>query len=186
MPRPGSVPRPVSTGDRAPAAMIRDATAADAAQVVDIYNHYVLHTAITFEAAVVTAQEMAARIADVQTTFPWIVHETDGKIDGYCYAAKWRTRAAYRFAVETTIYLLPDLGRRGLGTLLYNEVLNRLRAQGLHVVIGGIALPNDASVGLHERLGFVKVAHFPEVGRKFNRWIDVGYWQLTLDAGGPR
>jgi phosphinothricin acetyltransferase len=171
------------TTNHDPGAMIRDATAADAAQIVDIYNHYILHTVITFETAVVTAQEMAVRIADVQASFPWIVHETDGKIDGYCYATRWRTRAAYRFAAETTVYLLPELARRGLGTLLYNELLKRLRAQGQHVAIGGIALPNDASVGLHQRLGFVKVAHFPEVGWKFNRWIDVGYWQLTFDGG---
>jgi L-amino acid N-acyltransferase YncA len=167
--------------------MIRDASAADAAQIVDIYNHYIEHTVITFEETVVTAHDMAARIADVQTALPWIVHETDGRIDGYCYATKWRTRIAYRFAVETTVYLRPGLGRRGLGTQLYSELHKRLQTLGLHIAIGGIALPNDASVGLHERQGFVKVAHFPGVGRKFNRWVDVGYWQKTFDgSSSPR
>jgi L-amino acid N-acyltransferase YncA len=183
VPRPGSVPTPVSTGDRAAVpqlAMIRDAVPADAAQVVDIYNHYVLNSVITFEEAAVTAEEMATRIADVRATLPWLVYETDGRIDGYCYATKWRVRAAYRFAVETTVYLRPGLARRGLGTQLYEELIERLRTLGRHIAIGGIALPNDASVGLHERMGFVKVAHFPQVGWKFDRWIDVGYWQLKL------
>jgi len=168
--------------------MIRDAISADAAQIADIYNHYIRHTVITFEETPVTAQEMALRIADVQRSLPWLVHETrgevDGQIDGYCYATKWRTRVAYRFAVETTVYLRDGLARRGIGTQLYKELLARLRTQGLHVAIGGIALPNDASVGLHERHGFVKVAQFPEVGWKFNRWIDVGYWQVNLANGG--
>jgi phosphinothricin acetyltransferase len=166
--------------------MIRDATSADAAQIVDIYNHYVLHTIITFEETAVTVQDMSARMVDVQASLPWLVHETDGSIDGYCYATKWRTRAAYRFAVETTVYLRPQLGHRGIGTRLYRELIGRLRALGIHAAIGGIALPNEASVGLHERHGFIQVAQFAEVGWKFSRWIDVGYWQLTFDdAAAP-
>jgi L-amino acid N-acyltransferase YncA len=160
--------------------MIRDAVPGDAGQIVAIYNHYVLNTVITFEEAAVTVEDMAGRIADVQATLPWLVCEQDGRIDGYCYATKWRVRPAYRFAVETTVYLRPGLARRGLGKQLYDELLPRLRSLGRHVAIGGIALPNEASVGLHERCGFVKVAHFAQVGWKFDRWIDVGYWQLTF------
>ena len=161
--------------------MLRNATTADASQLVAIYNHYVLNTHITFEGIAVGTEEMAARIADVQQSLPWLVHDTDGVIDGYCYATKWRTRLAYRFAVETTIYLREQSAGRGIGTQLYTELLSRLRALRMHVAIGGIALPNAASVALHERQGFVKVAHFPQVGWKFDRWIDVGYWQLALE-----
>src|SRR5690606_39143142 len=99
---------------------------------------------------------------------------------GYAYAARWKGRCAYRYSVESTIYL--DLGARrgGIGTVLYAALLERLRSRGYHAVIGGIALPNDASVRLHEQLGFRKVAHFPEVGFKLGRWVDVGYWQIIL------
>ena len=161
--------------------MIRNATAGDAAQIVAIYNHYVLDTHITFEETVVSAADMSLRIADVQQALPWLVHESAGVIDGYCYATKWRSRAAYRYAVETTVYLRQESAGRGIGMLLYEQLLERLRALGVHVAIGGIAIPNAASIALHERCGFVKVAHFPQVGWKFDRWIDVGYWQLTMD-----
>lgn len=167
--------------DFEPALMtIRSATPADAAQIAVIYNHYVLHTQITFEEVAVSVAEMSARIVDVQQSLPWLVHESDGRIDGYCYATRWRTRPAYRFAVETTVYLQPGSAGRGRGGLLYTELLQQLRQLRLHAAIGGIALPNAASIALHERHGFVKVAQFPEVGRKFERWIDVGYWQLTM------
>ena len=160
--------------------MIRNATSADAPQIVAIYNHYVLATHITFEEIAVTASDMAGRIADVQKSLPWLVHETDGIIDGYCYATKWRVRAAYRFAVETSVYLRPESGGRGLGTRLYEQLLPRLQALRIHTAIGGIALPNEASIALHERQGFAKVAQFHQVGWKFDRWIDVGYWQRIL------
>ena len=99
---------------------------------------------------------------------------------GYAYAGPWRTRAAYRFAVETTVYLDRNRTGHGLGRALYGRLLADLRELGFRCAMGGIALPNDASVALHERMGFVKVAHFREVGFKFNRWIDVAYWQRAL------
>lgn len=160
--------------------MIRDACSADASAIADIYNHYVLHTHITFEEVAVDAREMADRIVEVQRTLPWVVHESNGVIDGYAYAAKWRARAAYRHAVETTVYLRPDARGRGIGRRIYAHLLATLRSHHIHVAIGGIALPNDASIALHERSGFAKVAHFHEVGWKFERWIDVGYWECRL------
>lgn len=160
--------------------MIRNAIVGDAAAICAIYNPYVAGTTVTFETEAVSSEAMAGRIAEVTANFPWLVFEEDGEVGGYAYATRWRPRAAYGHSAESTIYLAPRCQRRGLGTLLYTELIQRLRAQGVHQVIGGAALPNPGSVALHERLGFRKVAHFAEVGRKFDRWIDVCYWQLTL------
>ena len=164
---------------------IRDAAAGDGAALVAIYNHYVANTTISFEEAPVTAADMAERIGAVQQgALPWLVACDDRMVLGYAYATKWRVRHAYRFAVECSVYLHPDMARRGLGEQLYRALFARLRAGGYHRAIGGIALPNPASVGLHEKLGFRKVAHFGEVGFKFGQWIDVGYWELRLDSNG--
>ena len=160
---------------------LRPASAADAASICAIYNPYVVTTAITFEEETVTLQDMAQRIADVgAANLPWLVLEVDGKVAGYAYATKWRARSAYRYSVESTVYLDRAFAGQGLGRFLYGALLDELRKRELHVVIGGIALPNERSVGLHEKLGFLKVAHFTEVGMKFGRWIDVGYWELRL------
>lgn len=160
---------------------LRPASATDAAPICAIYNTYVTTTTITFEEEAVTEQDMAQRIADVSAAgLSWLVLEVDGKVAGYAYATKWRVRPAYRYSVESTIYLDQAFAGRGLGRLLYGALLDELRKRELHLVIGGIALPNDGSVALHEKLGFRKVAHFTEVGMKFGRWIDVGYWELKL------
>jgi phosphinothricin acetyltransferase len=160
---------------------LRFASSADAASICAIYNPYVATTAITFEEEAVTPQDMAQRIADVgAANLPWLVLEVDGKVAGYAYATKWRVRPAYRYSVESTVYLDRAFAGQGLGRLLYGALLDELRKREVRVVIGGIALPNESSVGLHEKLGFLKVAHFTEVGMKFGRWIDVGYWELHL------
>lgn len=160
---------------------IRDASVEDAESIASIYNHFVLTTSISFEEAEVPVIEMAGRIADLQASgLPWLIAELDGVGAGYAYATKWRVRHAYRFSVETSIYLAPDQAGKGLGTALYAALLTRLRDGGFHLAIGGIALPNPASVALHEKLGFEKVAQFREVGFKFDRWTDVGYWQMVL------
>lgn len=160
---------------------IRDAHVEDAESFASIYNHFVLTTSISFEEAEVPAIEMAGRLADVQAAgLTWLVAEVDGVVAGYAYATKWRVRHAYRFSVETTVYLAPASAGQGLGTSLYRALIERLRDGGFHLAIGGIALPNPASIALHEKLGFEKVAEFREVGLKFGRWTDVGYWQLTL------
>ena len=160
---------------------VRAVTAADAGAVAGIYNHYVLETVVTFEEEPVTSDEMSRRIDEVRAaSLPWFVAERAGAIAGYAYASRWKARSAYRFSSEVTVYLAPEQGRRGIGSALYAELLSALRGSGLHAAIGGIALPNEASVALHERFGFKKVAHFEQTGFKFNRWIDVGYWQLIL------
>jgi phosphinothricin acetyltransferase len=161
--------------------LIRTATASDADTITRIYNHYILNTTITFEEQAISTEEMAERIAEVQAaSLPWLVAEQDGQIVGYAYASKWKGRCAYRFSVESTVYLDASAVRKGYGSLLYQQLFAALRECGMHVVMGGIALPNPASVALHEKLGFKKVAHFSEVGFKFEKWIDVGYWQIKL------
>lgn len=160
---------------------LRDATPDDAEAIVAIYNHFVKNTTISFEEQPVSAAAMRQRIGDVQDAgLPWLLAEVDGKVAGYAYATAWRVRAAYRFSVESSVYLSPQCAGQGLGSALYAGLIARLRQAGAHLAIGGIALPNPASVALHEKMGFEKVAHFSEVGRKFDRWIDVGYWQRTL------
>ena len=162
--------------------MVRPAAAAgDAGAIAEIYNHYVATSVITFEEVPVSLQEMARRIGEAgSASLPWLVAERQGKVAGYAYASPWKARSAYRFSVEVTVYVDPGRPREGIGRRLYEELLAALRARGIHSAFGVIALPNEASVALHERFGFVKVAHLREVGFKFDRWIDVGYWQLGL------
>lgn len=160
---------------------VRSATAADAEAIARIYNYYIRNTVITFEEEPVSAEAMANRVADVQgLALPWLVAQLGSVIVGYAYATRWKTRSAYRHSVETTIYLEQGRERRGIGAALYSRLLSVLRERGIHVAIGGAALPNEASVALHEKLGFEHVATFRQVGFKHERWVDVGYWQLLL------
>jgi phosphinothricin acetyltransferase len=160
--------------------ILRDATPADAAGIAAIYNHYVGTTTISMETDPVADEEMARRIAEVQeAALPWLVLLEEGRLLGYAYAGKWRARPGYRHAVESSVYIVDGQRGRGLGLALYRALLARLAGR-FHTVIGGIALPNAASIALHEGLGFRQVACFPEVGHKFGAWVDVGYWQLTL------
>jgi len=161
--------------------VIRPATEADAASVAGIYNHYVKETVITFEEAEVSASEIARRIQEVgSASLPWLVAERDGRIVGYSYATKWHARSAYRFSAEITVYVDAGHKRVGVASRLYDRLFPMLRTHRVHAVLAGIALPNEASVALHEKFGLLKVAHLKEVGFKFNRWVDVGYWQRTL------
>ncbi|PMS34731.1 phosphinothricin acetyltransferase [Trinickia symbiotica] len=161
--------------------MIRTGAPEDAFSISRLYNHYVLNTTVTFETDEVSSGEMASRIHEVTAAgLPWVIAELDGRLVGYAYASKWKGRCAYRYSVESTVYVDAEHTGKGIGTELYGALLARLRSGKTHVVIGGIALPNEGSVALHEHFGFRKVAHFNEVGFKFERWIDVGYWQTTL------
>jgi phosphinothricin acetyltransferase len=161
--------------------MIRPAHAADAAAIAAIYNHYVLNTTVTFEEGAVSARDMARRLGEISAArLPWLVWDEAGTVLGYTYAGRWKARGAYRHAVESTVYLDKNATGRGLGTKLYGALLAALRERKLHAVIGGVALPNAASVALQEKFGFQKVAQFREVGWKKEQWIDVGYWELLL------
>jgi phosphinothricin acetyltransferase len=157
---------------------IRPAAAGDATAVADLYNWYVRHTVVSFEEQPVSAGEMQRRFEEISAEYDWLVLERAGSLLGFAYAGPFRPRAAYRFATESTIYLRHGLEGQGLGGGLYRELIDRTLARGFRTLIGGIALPNEASTRLHERLGFVKVGHLRAVGRKFDRWVDVGYWQL--------
>jgi phosphinothricin acetyltransferase len=161
--------------------MIRPVRAADAAAICGIYNHYVRHTVVSFEEEALAPEEIGRRIGKVMAAaLPWLVLEEEGELLGYAYATPWKERSGYRYAVESSVYLEASAGGQGRGARLYAELLAELRSRPLRTVIGGIALPNEASVGLHEKLGFRKVAHFERVGWKCGRWVDVGYWQLAL------
>ena len=162
--------------------MIRSAKTEDAKAIVDIYNHYILHSHATFEIDPITADEMEQRISKVQTEFnlPWLVLEDHNQIVGYAYATQWKARVAYAKTVESSINLHKDQGGKGYGLPLYSELMKQLKTLGFHAVIGGMSLPNEPSRILHEKLGFKKTGEFKEVGFKFGRWIDVGYWELII------
>lgn len=165
--------------------MIRTVQLADASAIAAIYNHYVEQSDISFEEQSVSDEVMRERIAQITPHYPWLVCVEGEQLLGYAYATAWRGRSAYRYSVESSVYLAPEARGRNLGTPLYRELLSQLREAGLHTVMAGIALPNAASIHLHEKLGFAKVAHFKEVGFKRDRWIDVGYWQLSLSRLRP-
>ena len=160
--------------------MIRPAQPSDAEAIVAIYNPYVSGTVITFETEPVPAEVMAERIRTVLASYPWIVLEEGGVILGYAYAGRFHPRSAYQGSVETTVYVAGSAGREGLGSRLYQALLSELRSRGFHTALALIALPNPASVALHERFGFRQVGQLPEVGWKFGAWVDVGYWSLML------
>jgi L-amino acid N-acyltransferase YncA len=132
----------------------------------------------------VSIPDMAARFEAVLACgLPWLVLDVDSAVAGYAYAGRWDERPACRRTVETAIYLDPACTGKGLGSLLYGTLLDELRARGMHVVIGGIALPNEPSTRLHAAFGFREAARFTGVAEKFGRAIDVGYWELRLGAG---
>ncbi|NKB68456.1 MAG: GNAT family N-acetyltransferase [Candidatus Latescibacteria bacterium] len=160
---------------------IRSVHPDDAAAIAALYNHFVLHTTVSFEEEPVATAQMAQRIEAYRSTHPWLVGEEDGLV-GYAYASPYRPRPAYRFTAETTIYLHPEATGRGLGSRLYQALLDKLVQGGFQTVLGIIALPNPASVALHEKLGFVQVGQLAQVGHKFDRWIDTGYWHKSLQA----
>ncbi len=159
--------------------MIRTVRPDDVQAICDIYNEYVAHTSITFEEQPVSTVEMQRRVE--KGRLPWLVYEEGETAVGYAYAAQWKERSAYRHTVECTIYLAPEAVGRHIGTQLYDALFAALREFPIHALIGVIALPNAASIALHEKFGFEKAAHFREVGRKFNKWVDVGYWIRVQD-----
>lgn len=160
--------------------MIRDVNIKDAKQIVDIYNYYVLNSIVTLDLVPFSTQDFEEKIETISNQFPFIVYEENNVLLGYAYANTFRTKPAYNNTVELTIYLKYDELGKQIGKRMYSELLDQLKKQNYHVVIGGLTLPNDASIKLHENLGFEKVAHFKEVGYKFNKWHDVGFWQLIF------
>lgn len=161
-------------------AAIRLANESDAMQMLAIYAPIVQQTPISFEIEPPSETEFQQRIKSYQQSLPWLVCEIDGEVLGYAYASPYRTRAAYQWSVESSVYVSVDHRRKGVAKALYTSVLQLLRLQGFYNVFAAIALPNTASVAVHEAVGFTPVGVFPKVGYKFGVWHDVGWWQLSL------
>lgn len=164
---------------------IRDADPGrDGAACAAIYAPCVEGTPISFEERPPSAGEMTARIERVTATHPWLVAEAAGEVVGYAYGCRHQERPAYRWAAEVSVYVAEASRGGGIGRALYEALFERLRAQRFQVLFAGISLPNEASLSLHERLGFARVGLTPRIGWKLGRWHDVGWWQLDLVPPG--
>jgi L-amino acid N-acyltransferase YncA len=165
---------------------IRAATPEDAGAIAAIYAPHVLTGTASFETDPPDARGMRSRMAASEGLYPWLVATTgdgvDGGVIGYAYATRFRDRPAYRYACETSIYLTDASSGSGVGRLLYEALVDTLRAQGFVHAIGAITLPNDRSIRLHEAVGFRRAGVYREVGYKHGQWIDVGFWQCELNA----
>ncbi len=159
---------------------IRLARQADAAAIRAIYAPIVQATHISFEQLVPSAAEVARRIQNTLAQHPWLVCELGGRLAGYAYASAFRSRAAYQWTTETTVYVHSEFRRRGIARALYTSLLALLRAQGYVTAVGVIALPNPASIRAHEAIDFYKIGVFRNVGHKAGHWRDTGWWQLDL------
>jgi phosphinothricin acetyltransferase len=160
--------------------IVRLARSEDAAAIAAVYAPYVTDSFVSFETEAPDEAEMGRRMASGGSSHPWLVAETDGALAGYASASPFRPRAAYRYAVETSVYLDPAQCGRGIGRTLYAALLDLLERQGFVQAIGAISLPNDASVRLHEALGFAAAGVYCRVGWKCGGWRDVGLWQRAL------
>jgi len=160
--------------------MIRSATEHDIAAIRDIYAPYVTETAISLEDEVPSLEVARERLRQGSERFPWLVYEEAGAILGYAYAGAFRTRPAYAWSVESTVYVRKNEHGKGIGRALYERLFDILRRQGAINILAVISLPNDASVQLHERLGFKPVARIADAGYKLGAWWDVGFWQRSF------
>lgn len=159
---------------------IRSVSCDDADQIAEIYNHYILTSHCTFEMTPIEPTEMQSRIKGVlDHGLPFLVADINNTVNGYAYAKQFRPRPGYRHSAEVSVYVKDGSEGKGIGAALYGQLFDAISTLDFHTVIAVIALPNDASVRLHEKFGFEKVAHLREVGFKFGKWIDVGYWQLN-------
>lgn len=163
---------------------IRPVSIDDAPALASIYNYYIKHTTATFEVAEITGSEMCRRISLIAANHPFYVHESDGRVDGYCYAHPWKERAAFASTWETTVYIAPESTGKGLGLLLMCHLIDACRRRAAcHALVACITGDNTASIALHEKLGFVQTSHFREVGNKFGRWLDIVDLELLLSEG---
>ncbi len=160
--------------------MIRPFEEADVEAIAEIYNHYVLHTNISFETEALSVEAMRKRLTGIAASYPFLVDCKDGEIRGYCYAHQWKERAAYEHSWEATVYLAPKHVGKGIGMCLMEKLIEECRKAGCRALISCLTGGNGASEALHEKLGFSKVSHFPQVGRKFDTWLDVVDYELLL------
>lgn len=159
---------------------IRPIKLSDAKAITDIYNHYILNSVASFETEALSIDLMKKRIIDISSNFPFLVCEIDNQIIGYCYAHPWKERAAYKHTLETTVYIATAHLHKGIGKVLMEELIYLCKKQGFHSLIACITGNNDASIALHDKLGFKKVSHFKQVGYKHNQILDVVDYQLLL------
>ncbi|HEL2110820.1 TPA: N-acetyltransferase [Streptococcus suis] len=159
---------------------IRSAQIEDAADLVAIYAPYVEDTAITFETQVPTVADFADRIKKTLEKFPYLVAEEEGRVVGYAYASTYKDRAAYDWTVELSVYVAQEARGKGIGSLLYDAIEEDLTARGFKNFLACIALPNPASLALHKKRGYEQVAHFKNVGYKFDNWHDIVWLQKSL------
>jgi phosphinothricin acetyltransferase len=164
---------------------VRQATPGDAAQIAAIYAPYVNDTAISFEEIPPDVDEVIRRIARCAAGWQWLVAEVRGSVVGYAYGSQHRERSAYRWSVETSVYVDSSVHRQGVGRALYNLLLSDLANKGFCQAYAGTTLPNDSSVKLHTAMGFTPIGVFRSVGWKFGRWHDVAWFQRTLRDGPP-
>jgi L-amino acid N-acyltransferase YncA len=160
--------------------IIRNAELSDAAAIRGIYAPFVSDEATSFELVPPDTDVIADRIREVLPSYPWLVFEWNGEVLGYAYGSSHRSRPAYQWSVEVSVYLDPRIQRRGVGRALYSTLLEFLRRQGYANAYAGITLPNPASVGLHAAMGFSSIGVFSRIGYKFGQWHDVGWMQLRL------
>ena len=164
--------------------MIRSVTLDDTPSICEIYNYYIENTVISFECDPVSEEQMRQRIETTIAKYPWLVYEHQGKVIAFVYANLWKTREAYKHVLETTIYTSHSVKIKGLGTQLYQAIIDDInRHQNTTMVkslMAVVALPNQASIGLHKKIGFEEVGYFKKVGYKFDQWIDVAYLQKEL------
>lgn len=161
--------------------MIRKVELKDAKEIVDIYNYYIINTAITFEEEELSVDDMVKRIDQKTKTNPWIVYQENGHILGYAYLGTFRERSAFRYTKEASIYLDRGATRKGIGKRLYIEIIRLAKEYEVNIIIGVITLPNNSSIALHRSLGFERVGCMKDVGFKQNQWWDVDFWQKKLN-----
>ncbi len=162
---------------------VRDASERDAEACAAIYAPYVTDTAITFESDPPLPAEMAQRIATALRAHAWVVLGNEGRVVGYAYGGPFKSRAAYRWACEVSVYLERGRRRTGGGRALYDALFARLAQRGFRTAVAGMTLPNDASVGLHRAMGFEPVGTYRRIGWKHDTWHDVAWAQRTIATG---
>ena len=163
--------------------MVRPVCPSDAAAICSIYNYYIENTTISFEEIPLQTSVMEERICNISAKYPYIVFADEncgGEITGYAYINTWKERSAYRYSAEISVYVRYGFEGKGIGRILMENLLKEVRKTEIHSLVAGITLPNDRSVALQEKFGFKNIARFEEIGYKFNKWIDVGYWELML------
>ncbi|WP_432455130.1 MULTISPECIES: GNAT family N-acetyltransferase [unclassified Agarivorans] len=160
--------------------MIRSVEPQDLAQMCAIYNHYIRNSVATFEEHEVSLEDFSQRIEKITQRFICLVYQGQDKVLAYAYVSPWKERSAYRFSVESSIYVAADAAGQGVGRALYQQLIETLKDYPVATILAGISLPNPASIGLHQVLGFKNVAEIERVGRKFGTWISVAYWQRHI------